>query len=53
VFRFGDRAMIARALWLSIRRLRWVPRAMHARALVVGLAMAPATAIARRAARRR
>ena len=40
-FRFADPATIARALWLSIRRLRHRPRGAHARALVSGLAGAP------------
>ncbi len=53
VFRFGDRAMIGPALWLSIRRVRWTPRRVHARALLAGLAAAPAALVARRRARRR
>lgn len=40
-FRHGDPRTIAGALWLSLRRLRWTPRAVHARALVAGLAAAP------------
>jgi GT2 family glycosyltransferase len=52
VFRFGDRATIGRAVWLSIRRVRWAPRWVHARALVAGVGAAPAALIARRAARR-
>src|SRR3954447_1561432 len=40
-FRFGDRALVARAVWLSIRRLRWSPRTTHVRALLAGLASAP------------
>ena len=47
VFRFGDGAMVAGALWLSIRRLRWSPRGAHARALVTGLASAPSALRAR------
>jgi N-acetylglucosaminyl-diphospho-decaprenol L-rhamnosyltransferase len=47
-FRYGDRAMVARALWLSIRRLRWTPRLAHARALLAGLRLAPAALLARR-----
>ncbi|MEP7203741.1 MAG: glycosyltransferase family 2 protein [Ilumatobacteraceae bacterium] len=50
-FRFGDSGMVARALWLSIRRLRWTPRGAHAMALIAGLASAPATLVARRRAR--
>jgi glycosyltransferase involved in cell wall biosynthesis len=41
VVRFGSATMIARALWLSIRRLRHQPRRLHARALLAGLAGAP------------
>ena len=52
VFRFGDRALIGRALWLSIRRLRWTPRLVHARALAAGLAWSPVAFLARRAGRR-
>ena len=51
-FRHGDRQMMVGALWLSIRRLRWKPRWAHARALVVGLALAPRARRARRLARR-
>ena len=50
-FRFGDATMVRRALWLSIRRLRWYPRAAHARALLAGLALAPGAFLARRRAR--
>src|SRR3954454_21781184 len=39
--RFGDRQLVVRAVWLSIRRLRWNPRTTHARALLAGLASAP------------
>ncbi|MEY2414992.1 MAG: hypothetical protein QOH53_326 [Ilumatobacteraceae bacterium] len=46
-FRFGDRAMVRRALWLSIRRLRWSPRGTHARALIAGIWHAPAARRAR------
>ncbi len=52
-FRFGDSGMVRRALWLSIRRLRWRPRGVHARALGAGLALAPAALLARFRARRR
>jgi GT2 family glycosyltransferase len=45
--RFGDVATMRRALWLSIRRLRWSPRGAHARALLAGLAWAPAALWAR------
>jgi N-acetylglucosaminyl-diphospho-decaprenol L-rhamnosyltransferase len=47
-FRYGDRAVVRRALWLSIRRLRWNPRRAHARALLAGLRLAPAALLARR-----
>ena len=50
-FRFGDSSMVRRALWLSIRRLRWRPRAAHARALLAGLALAPGAFVARRRSR--
>ncbi|MEP7115658.1 MAG: glycosyltransferase family 2 protein [Ilumatobacteraceae bacterium] len=50
-FRFGDRTMVRRALWLSIRRLRWAPRLTHTRALLAGLRLAPAALLARRRAR--
>jgi GT2 family glycosyltransferase len=46
-FRFGDVATVRRALWLSIRRLRWKPRFTHARALLAGLVFAPAALLAR------
>jgi N-acetylglucosaminyl-diphospho-decaprenol L-rhamnosyltransferase len=46
-FRFGDRTMVKRALWLSIRRLRWSPRGAHARALLAGIWRAPAARRAR------
>lgn len=46
-FRFGDRAMVTRALWLSIRRLRWSPRGTHLRALIAGIWHAPAALRAR------
>lgn len=40
-FRNGDAATIARAKWLSVRRLRHEPRRVHAKALVAGFAGAP------------
>jgi N-acetylglucosaminyl-diphospho-decaprenol L-rhamnosyltransferase len=40
-FRHCDAGTQARAVWLSVRRLRHQPRALHARALVSGLAGAP------------
>jgi GT2 family glycosyltransferase len=39
--RFGTSRQIAGALWLSLRRLRHPPRALHARALTSGLGAAP------------
>jgi N-acetylglucosaminyl-diphospho-decaprenol L-rhamnosyltransferase len=50
-FRFGDRPTVRRAMWLSIRRLRWAPRRTHARALMAGLRLAPAALLTRRRAR--
>lgn len=41
-FRWADGATIARALWLSVRRLRHRPRRVHAKALLAGLRGAPA-----------
>jgi GT2 family glycosyltransferase len=52
VFRFGEPAGMARALWLSIRRLRWSPRTVHARALLAGLGSAPRALLARFRARK-
>jgi len=43
---------MARALWLSIRRLRWSPRTVHARALLAGLGSAPRALLARFRARK-
>jgi hypothetical protein len=53
VFRHGDVGMIRRAVWLSMRRVRWHPRWVHMRALATGVALAPAVLSARRAAHRR
>lgn len=53
VFRYGDAGMIRRALWLSLRRVRWRPRWAHVRALATGVALAPGALVARRAAHRR
>jgi GT2 family glycosyltransferase len=39
---------VVRGVWLSVRRLRWPPRAVHARALLAGLAAAPRLLRARR-----
>jgi GT2 family glycosyltransferase len=46
-FRFGNLPTVTRALWLSVRRVRWNPRATHARALLAGLGSAPAALVAR------
>ncbi len=51
-FRFGDPATIARAVWLSVRRLRHAPVGVHGRALASGLAGAPRRVIERAQARR-
>jgi N-acetylglucosaminyl-diphospho-decaprenol L-rhamnosyltransferase len=51
VFRFGNAGQIRRALWLSIRRVRWTPRMAHTRALLAGLGMAPRALFARLRAR--
>jgi N-acetylglucosaminyl-diphospho-decaprenol L-rhamnosyltransferase len=40
-FRHCDAGTQARAVWLSVRRLRHQPRALHARALASGIAGAP------------
>src|SRR3954452_4818148 len=47
VFRFGDRSLVTKAVWLSIRRLRWTPRRTHARALLAGLASVPRALVER------
>jgi GT2 family glycosyltransferase len=41
LFRHRPWGDIARGLWLSVRRLRYPPRGVHARALLAGLAAAP------------
>ncbi len=46
-FRFGSVATVGRAVWLSVRRLRHEPRAVHRRAFVAGLACAPGCLAAR------
>lgn len=46
-FRWAPPATIARALWLSVRRLRHPPRRLHARALVAGIAGVPHSVAAR------
>ena len=51
--RFAPPATVARAFWLSARRLRHPPRAAHARALVSGVAGAPGAVLRRVTARRR
>lgn len=51
-FRFADPATVARALWLSVRRLRHEPRSVNAKALLAGLRAAPRCLQERRAAGR-
>lgn len=51
--RFAGPGVIARAFWLSVRRLRHPPRRAHLRALVAGLAGAPRLLVARARATRR
>lgn len=46
-FRHCDAATQARAVWLSVRRLRHRPRALHLRALLTGVAGAPGAWIRR------
>jgi N-acetylglucosaminyl-diphospho-decaprenol L-rhamnosyltransferase len=46
-FRFGSPPMCARAVWLSVRRLRHRPRRVHARAFAAGLAGAPRVLVER------
>jgi N-acetylglucosaminyl-diphospho-decaprenol L-rhamnosyltransferase len=47
LIRHRPAADIVRGLWLSVRRLRWAPRAVHLRALLAGLGGAPRLAWAR------
>lgn len=51
-FRNADAATVGRAVWLSMRRVRHEPRAVHARALCSGLAGAPVRVVDRVRARR-
>jgi N-acetylglucosaminyl-diphospho-decaprenol L-rhamnosyltransferase len=51
--RFDSPEQLWRALWLSIRRLRHTPRAVHAKALVGGVAGLPQSFLARWQARRK
>jgi N-acetylglucosaminyl-diphospho-decaprenol L-rhamnosyltransferase len=51
--RFGSTSQLGWALWLSIRRLRHAPRAVHAQALVGGVAGLPQSFLARWRARRK
>ena len=44
-FRSAAPATVARAVWLSVRRLRHEPRRVHARALAAGLAQRPLLAL--------
>jgi N-acetylglucosaminyl-diphospho-decaprenol L-rhamnosyltransferase len=50
--RFASFPMIGRATWLSVRRLRHSPRAVHAQALVAGYSAVVRLVRARRRARR-
>jgi GT2 family glycosyltransferase len=45
--------VVGRALWLSVRRLRYPPRGVHVRALAAGVAGMPVGFVERRRARRR
>jgi len=51
--RFASPSTVARAFWLSIRKLRHPPRGAHARALAGGLAGLPGALVRRGAARSR
>lgn len=44
--------VLARAIWMSVRRLRHAPRRVHARALAAGLARMPRRVLERRRVRR-
>jgi GT2 family glycosyltransferase len=48
LFRYRRLPDIGRGVWLSVRRLRWPPRLVHARALLAALAAAPRLLLARR-----
>jgi len=50
--RFASPTTFARAVWLSVRRLRHEPRGAHVRALVAGLAGAPGAVLRRTRPRR-
>lgn len=50
--RFAPPAMLVRALWLSAKRLRHEPRAVHRRALAHGLARFPRATLERLASKR-
>ena len=50
--RFRPGGVAARAVWLSVRRLRWAPRRTHAVALAAALAAVPRLVVARRRASR-
>ena len=47
LWRHGSPGDLGRGLWLSVRRLRWAPRRVHARALVAGITSAPRLLYAR------
>jgi len=52
IVRYRSLGDIRRGYWLSVRRLRWAPRRVHAAALLAGLAAVPRSVAARRRARR-
>ena len=47
-FRHQPPMTVARAVWLSLRRLRWAPRRAHAKALAVGVAVGATRFLANR-----
>ena len=47
LFRHRPLRHVATGVWLSVRRLRWAPRLVHARALVAGVAGVPRLLVAR------
>jgi len=50
--RYRPFADVVRGFWLSIRRVRWAPRSIHARALLAGLIAMPRLGLDRRRTRR-
>lgn len=47
LWRHGSAGDLARGLWLSVRRLRWAPKGIHARALAAGIGSGPRLCFAR------